>query len=114
MTDANGDRSLPSRAISLTAQELQEMISRRAYEVYERRGAAPGDPLSDWLVAEQEVLAELSAATAEPAAPKVEPAAAAVEPGVVAAEKKPAPRRRASGTTKPRSSSSKRTRKPAE
>ena len=32
-------------------------IARRAYELYERRGAEPGHDLDDWLMAEVELLA---------------------------------------------------------
>ena len=32
-------------------------IARRAYELYERRGAEPGHDLDDWLNAEVELLA---------------------------------------------------------
>lgn len=32
-----------------------EQIRRRAYELYLQRDAAPGDPLADWLRAEQEL-----------------------------------------------------------
>ena len=32
-------------------------ITRRAYELYERRGAKPGHDLDDWLMAEVELLA---------------------------------------------------------
>ena len=36
---------------------LEEEIRRRAYELYEQRGATPGQDHEDWLVAEREVLA---------------------------------------------------------
>jgi hypothetical protein len=41
-------------------QDLQEQTRRRAYEIYLRRGATPGDALQDWLEAESEVLGRLS------------------------------------------------------
>jgi hypothetical protein len=46
-------------AHSLSAYEVRELIARRAYELYERRGPEPGDPLSDWLKAEGEVVSLL-------------------------------------------------------
>lgn len=46
--------------------EFEEKVRLRAYEIYERRGATPGDALQDWLQAE----AELSATS--PEAPAVE------------------------------------------
>lgn len=36
-------------------QMLQDRISRRAYDLYETRGAADGSPVNDWLRAEREV-----------------------------------------------------------
>ena len=36
---------------------LYESIARRAYELYELRGSGPGDELTDWLMAEREILA---------------------------------------------------------
>src|SRR5215469_6530862 len=38
-------------------EHLHELIARRAYELYELRGSGPGDELTDWLMAEQEILA---------------------------------------------------------
>jgi hypothetical protein len=32
-----------------------EQIAQRAYEIYLQRGGAPGDPMQDWLRAEQEL-----------------------------------------------------------
>lgn len=34
-----------------------EQIAQRAYEIYLERGGAPGDPMQDWLRAEQELTA---------------------------------------------------------
>jgi len=39
-------------------QPTQGEIARRAYEIYEARGGAPGCDLDDWLQAEQELKAE--------------------------------------------------------
>ena len=36
--------------------EAEERIRRRAYEIYEARGGAPGAELDDWLQAEREIL----------------------------------------------------------
>jgi Protein of unknown function (DUF2934) len=38
-----------------------EQIQNRAYEIYLERRGAPGNPVQDWLRAEQELLAGLSA-----------------------------------------------------
>ncbi len=37
---------------------LEEKIRLRAYELYLRRGAKPGDALEDWLRAESEIVSE--------------------------------------------------------
>jgi hypothetical protein len=34
---------------------LEDEIRRRAYELYQQRGAAPGSEAEDWLAAEREV-----------------------------------------------------------
>ena len=39
--------------------DLRELISRRAYEIYEERGRGDGDDLNDWLRAEAEVKSAL-------------------------------------------------------
>lgn len=40
--------------------DLQEQIRRRAYELYEQRGAENGHELEDWLQAEAEVKQSMS------------------------------------------------------
>lgn len=37
---------------------MQERIQKRAYELYEARGATPGRALEDWTQAEAEILRE--------------------------------------------------------
>ncbi len=37
------------------AHDLEERITRRAYEIAERRGFSPGHGLEDWLQAEREI-----------------------------------------------------------
>jgi hypothetical protein len=39
------------------ALPVQEQIALRAYEIYLGRSGAPGDPMQDWIRAEQEILA---------------------------------------------------------
>jgi Protein of unknown function (DUF2934) len=41
-----------------SAVDLQEQISRRAYELYERRGREHGHEVEDWLQAEAELAEE--------------------------------------------------------
>ena len=51
----------PRQAVAPTnkpaANNIEEEIRRRAYELYLERGMTPGDPGQDWLVAEQQVRA---------------------------------------------------------
>lgn len=39
-------------------EPTQDEIRRRAYEIFERRGAIPGDAVADWLAAEAELRRE--------------------------------------------------------
>lgn len=39
-------------------EPTHDEIRRRAYEIFERRGATPGDPVADWLSAEAELRRE--------------------------------------------------------
>jgi hypothetical protein len=43
---------------TFSAEQLNERIARRAYEIYEERGRQDGQELEDWLRAEQEVKSE--------------------------------------------------------
>lgn len=54
-----------SKPVAFT-REFEEKIRLRAYYIFERRGAAPGDALQDWLQAE----AELAAGISDPPATK--------------------------------------------
>ena len=45
-----------AREIAQSHLEAEEVIRRRAHEIYRRRGAAPGSELDDWLQAEREIL----------------------------------------------------------
>ena len=47
--------------ITLSADEVRELIARRAYDLYQQRGTGLGDCLSDWLRAEAEVVTMLLA-----------------------------------------------------
>lgn len=42
-----------------SAKDIQELISTRAYEIFQNRGGEHGRDLDDWLQAENEVLASL-------------------------------------------------------
>jgi hypothetical protein len=50
--------------------DLRGVIARRAYELYQLRGAHPGREFDDWLEAEREVLSAPSPAAGEPPAPR--------------------------------------------
>lgn len=41
-------------------QSIEERVRNRAYELYEQRGEAGGDPQSDWYQAENEIVTEVS------------------------------------------------------
>ncbi len=59
-------RSGPGDTVSLTlkvgsaladlAEQIQQDIGRRAYELFEQRGYTHGDDLSDWFQAEKEIV----------------------------------------------------------
>ena len=42
------------------AVPTEEQIRARAFEIYQRRNGAPGDPHADWLQAERELIEESS------------------------------------------------------
>jgi len=46
------------RADNRQQEMLLERIQKRAYELYEARGASPGRALEDWTRAESEILRE--------------------------------------------------------
>ena len=46
-----------SRKAAATAKPTYEEIALRAYHIYLERGSTPGDPMQDWLQAEQELTA---------------------------------------------------------
>ncbi|MFH1855950.1 MAG: DUF2934 domain-containing protein [Candidatus Omnitrophota bacterium] len=45
--------------IKISAEERQEMIKKRAQEIFTKRGNRPGDAMSDWLKAERIVDEEI-------------------------------------------------------
>jgi hypothetical protein len=51
----------------MAATDVYELIARRAYELYETRGKAPGDELADWLTAEREIMASTNLGKSEAA-----------------------------------------------
>ena len=51
----------PQLAEQKIEPSIAELISRRAYELYEQRGCAHGSHVEDWLQAEAEVKAQLAA-----------------------------------------------------
>ena len=53
---------------------MKKKIEQRAYEIYLKRGKAPGDAKSDWEKAEREILAEVNSSKQPPVVK--EPAAA--------------------------------------
>jgi len=51
------------REVGSWAGNLHAVIARRAFEIYEQRGAGHGRDWEDWLQAEREVLAALGPST---------------------------------------------------
>jgi HSP20 family molecular chaperone IbpA len=47
---------VPAGVLIERRREIDDLIARRAYEIFERRGAVHGHDLDDWLWAESEVL----------------------------------------------------------
>lgn len=47
---------VPAQILIKRGKEIHELIARRAYELFERRGRAPGFDLDDWRWAESELL----------------------------------------------------------
>ena len=95
-----------------TSEEINLLISQRAYELFLQRGASYGNEVSDWLLAEQEILGALC--TPAPA-PVIESTPLISEPVV---EKAPAkakrtvrPKTAAVTATAKRSTASTRTRR---
>jgi len=46
----------PRRKMELDERTLQEMIAKKAHELYEKRGGGHGSDLDDWLEAERIVI----------------------------------------------------------
>jgi hypothetical protein len=53
----------------------QQEIAQRAYEIYTERHGAPGDEISDWIMAERELMEQKSKTSRKPA-PRTKSAAA--------------------------------------
>jgi hypothetical protein len=62
-TKARGESIAVEATPVSSAEEVRETIARRAYQLYEMRGAAEGDPLTDWLMAEAEILTSIELRT---------------------------------------------------
>ena len=44
---------------SMFGESISDKIRKRAQELFEKRGSAPGDALTDWLEAEKQIKSEL-------------------------------------------------------
>ena len=62
MVSPNGDSTTVSPDAKNGPSPSFEQIQRRAYELFEARGATHGYDLADWFAAEQELIATLAAA----------------------------------------------------
>ena len=47
-------------SVLIFGESISDKIRKRAQELFEKRGRAPGDALTDWLTAEKQIKAELS------------------------------------------------------
>ena len=64
------DPSSANQPAGLTINELRGRIAAKAYELYERRGGAPGQEVEDWLEAERMVMAEINSPGTKKAGPR--------------------------------------------
>jgi hypothetical protein len=48
----------PGTHVTITPDQLVGEITKRAHEIYLKRGSTPGTPLEDWLKAEREIKAK--------------------------------------------------------
>ena len=48
--------AVPTKALDIEMLSIEELIERRAYELYVQRGNQSGSELEDWLQAEADVL----------------------------------------------------------
>ena len=55
-TATNGSRSATKSRAKKSAVPTMEAIQLRAYQIYLERNGAPGNPLEDWVRAENELL----------------------------------------------------------
>lgn len=51
-------------------EDLHKLISQRAYELFLQRGTGWGDPVQDWLLAEQEIITTFCTPVPEPVVEK--------------------------------------------
>lgn len=49
-------KRVPAEALVKWGKEIHDLIGRRAYEIFERRGCVHGSDIADWLWAESELL----------------------------------------------------------
>lgn len=55
-TKATSKEALTEVVTRPPAEELHYLISQRAYELYQKRGYSFGNPVEDWLLAEQQIM----------------------------------------------------------
>ena len=49
----------PAGKIKSDAETINELVAKKAYELYEKRGGSHGNDIEDWLQAEKIVKAEM-------------------------------------------------------
>jgi hypothetical protein len=55
VTPAQGGRMMPSDPADPAHLPIEELIRRKAYDIYEQRGREHGRALDDWLAAEAQI-----------------------------------------------------------
>ncbi len=65
-TQQTNQKPEPTKARPEPQALTPEQIQKRAYEIYEARGGAPGCDLDDWLLAERELKAEAGQGSKNP------------------------------------------------
>lgn len=55
--------SEPAHHLDPSAQDVEEQVRQRAYDLYLERGQAAGSAEDDWLKAEQEILGNVQSRT---------------------------------------------------
>jgi len=53
------EKNKKTGSASMFGESISDKIRKRAQAIFEKRGSAPGDALTDWLEAEKQIKSEL-------------------------------------------------------